>query len=72
MLQPKSPMKIVLLGAKGYVGSVTHAEAHRRGHTITAIARLPESVPLLQELHRCAAMPPMSRPWLNYCKDTMP
>ena len=39
-------MKIALLGATGNVGSRLLAEAASRGHTITAIARRPEAVPV--------------------------
>jgi len=37
-------MKIALIGATGNVGSVILAEAEKRGHHITAIARRPESI----------------------------
>lgn len=36
-------MKIVLLGATGFVGSALMKEALDRGHTVTAIARHPET-----------------------------
>ena len=38
-------MKIVLLGATGFVGSVLLDEALRRGHSATAIVRHPEKLP---------------------------
>jgi uncharacterized protein len=37
-------MKIVLLGATGFVGSALLSEALDRGHTVTAIARNPEKI----------------------------
>jgi len=37
-------MKIVLLGATGFVGSALLSEALDRGHTVTAIARDPEKM----------------------------
>jgi len=37
-------MKIVLLGATGFVGSALLDEALRRGHTVTVIARAPEKL----------------------------
>lgn len=38
-------MKIVLIGATGYVGSKLLAEALSRGHQVTAIARDPKNLP---------------------------
>ncbi|GFE57981.1 NAD(P)-dependent oxidoreductase [Geobacter sp. AOG1] len=38
-------MKIVLLGATGFVGSVLLDEALRRGHSVTAIVHHPEKLP---------------------------
>lgn len=37
-------MKIVLYGASGKIGSRILAEAVRRGHVVTAVARRPENV----------------------------
>ena len=39
-------MKIVLLGATGFVGSALLKEALDRGHIVTAIARHPETLAL--------------------------
>ena len=43
-------MKIVLLGATGFVGSALLKEALDRGHIVTAIARHPETLPLRERL----------------------
>ena len=37
-------MKVVLLGATGFVGSALLKEALDRGHTVTAIVRDPENL----------------------------
>ena len=37
-------MKIVLIGATGYVGSAILKEALDRGHHVTAVARHPEKL----------------------------
>ncbi|MFI5277780.1 MAG: NAD(P)-dependent oxidoreductase, partial [Ktedonobacterales bacterium] len=42
-------MKIVLFGASGRIGQRIAQEALNRGHSITAVARTPESVPLQHE-----------------------
>lgn len=45
-------MKIVLIGATGFVGSVVLKEALQRGHELTAVCRHPEKIPLEnQQLH---------------------
>jgi len=38
------PMRVALIGASGNVGSRILAELVRRGHTVTAIGRTPESI----------------------------
>ena len=43
-------MKIVLLGATGFVGSALLKEALDRGHIVTAIARHPETLALRERL----------------------
>ena len=43
-------MKIVLLGATGFVGSALLKEALNRGHIVTAIARHPETLALRERL----------------------
>ena len=43
-------MKIVLLGATGFVGSALLKEALDRGHVVTAIARHPETLALRERL----------------------
>jgi len=42
-------MKIVLFGASGRIGQRIAQEALDRGHTVTAVARAPEAVPLQHE-----------------------
>jgi putative NADH-flavin reductase len=39
------PLKIALFGATGTIGSRIAAEAARRGHQVTALARNPARVP---------------------------
>lgn len=38
-------MKVAIIGASGYVGSVLLEEASRRGHAVTALVTKPERVP---------------------------
>lgn len=44
-------MKVALIGATGYVGSRMMIEALQRGHEVTAIARHPERLPAVPQLH---------------------
>ena len=44
-------MKIVVIGATGFVGSAILQEALQRGHEVTAIVRHPEKVKLQEKLH---------------------
>lgn len=44
-------MKVTLIGATGYVGSRMMIEALQRGHEVTAIARHPERLPPVPQLH---------------------
>jgi uncharacterized protein len=44
-------MKIVLIGATGFVGSAILNEVLRRGHEVTAVARDPQKVPSHNALH---------------------
>lgn len=44
-------MKVALIGATGYVGSRMMIEALQRGHEVTAIARHPERLPQVLQLH---------------------
>ncbi len=44
-------MKILLIGATGYVGSALLEEALNRGHEVTAIARDPDKLKLHPRLH---------------------
>ena len=44
-------MKIVLIGATGFVGAAILQEALNRGHEVTAIARNPEKLPMHPKLH---------------------
>jgi len=44
-------MKVALIGATGYVGSRMMVEALQRGHEVTAIARHPERLPAVPQLH---------------------
>jgi len=47
----KETMKIVLIGATGYVGSAILREALDRGHHVTAVARDPEKLTSHPHLH---------------------
>lgn len=44
-------MKVALIGATGYVGSRMMIEALQRGHEVTAIARHPERLAQVPQLH---------------------
>ncbi|HXC66164.1 MAG TPA: NAD(P)H-binding protein, partial [Nitrospiraceae bacterium] len=44
-------MKIVLIGATGFVGSVILNEMLQRGHEVTAVARDPQKLPAHDALH---------------------
>jgi len=44
-------MKIVVIGATGFVGSAILQEALQRGHEVTAIVRHPEKIKLQAKLH---------------------